>query len=70
MWLDREQQYFCTGKIEEDTVSVWIENLDTLKWRLELADTYQLAGVSGWKAGMEQEEAWDLMETYAEQKQQ
>lgn len=70
VWLDREQQYFCTGKIEEDTVSVWIENLDTLKWRLELADTYQLAGVSGWKAGMEQEEAWDLMETYAEQKQQ
>lgn len=64
VWSETERQYVCSGTLEEEAVSVWIEDLDTLEWRLELAKQYQLAGVSGWKAGMEQEEAWDLMQAY------
>ena len=64
VWSETQRQYICSGTLEGENVSVWIEDLDTLGWRLELAKQYRLAGVSGWKAGMEQEEAWDLMQAY------
>lgn len=65
-WLEEERQYFAAGMVEDEQVSVWIEDLETLAWRLELADGYGLAGVSAWKAGLELPEAWELLEGYGE----
>lgn len=66
VWLEKERQYFATGTIGEETVSVWVEDLDTLSWRLSLAEHYGLAGVSAWKAGLELDEAWELLQAYGE----
>ncbi len=64
VWLEEEQQYFARGMAEEGLASVWIEDLETLAWRLELAEQYKLAGVSAWKAGLELAEAWEQLEAY------
>lgn len=66
-WLEEERQYFATGMTEEGQVSVWIEDLETLAWRIELAKSYDLAGVSAWKAGLELPGAWELLTAYGEE---
>lgn len=66
-WLEEERQYFATGMAEEGAVSVWIEDLETLSWRLGLADSYELAGVSAWKVGLELAEAWELLRWYGKE---
>lgn len=67
VWLEEERQYFATGRTEDGPVSVWIEDMETLSWRLELAKDHKLAGVSAWKAGLELAEAWELLRQYGKE---
>lgn len=63
-WSDEERQYHFTAETEDGTVTVWAEDLRTLAWRLELANQYELAGISAWKAGLEPAETWALLYHY------
>ncbi|KIL39518.1 glycoside hydrolase family 18 [Gordoniibacillus kamchatkensis] len=39
----------------------WLENVDTVKARIELAKKYELAGVSAWRLGYETPDLWTAM---------
>jgi spore germination protein len=43
---------------------VWIENASSVRARLDLADTYQIAGVAFWRLGQEDPAAWTTISTW------
>lgn len=63
-WLDVECQQY--GEIQKgDTLyQVWLENYDSVKVKLDVMKTYDLAGVAQWKLGLETPEIWDLIAAY------
>lgn len=63
-WLDEECQYY--GEIQKDDTlyQVWLEDYDSVKVKLDVMKTYDLAGVAEWKLGLETPEIWDLIAEY------
>lgn len=63
-WLDEECQHY--GEIQNgDTLyQVWLEDYDSVKVKLDVMRTYDLAGVAGWKLGLETPDIWDLIVDY------
>lgn len=43
---------------------VWLEDYDSVKVKLDVMRTYDLAGVAQWKLGLETPEVWDLISDY------
>lgn len=52
--------------ITEDGIShqVWYENKDSLKYKLELVNKYDLAGAALWKLGEEDPASWSVLREY------
>lgn len=63
-WLEAECQHY--GEIQKDDTlyQVWLENYDSVKVKLDVMKTYDLAGVAEWKLGLETAEVWDLIAEY------
>ncbi len=60
-WLDDVQQNYVSYELEGSTYEVWIEDLDSLSWKLDLVEQYGIAGISAWRLGLETEEYWDVI---------
>jgi spore germination protein YaaH len=43
---------------------MWLEDSISMRRRLELVKEYNLAGLAGWRRGLETPEIWELMEDY------
>jgi len=43
---------------------VWLEDELSIAEKLKFVTQYDLAGIAGWKKGLEKEEIWDLLYTY------
>lgn len=65
-WREEECQQY--GEIQKgDTLyQVWMENYDSLKVKLDVMKTYDLAGVAEWKLGLETPDVWDLIVEYCQ----
>lgn len=63
-WLEKECQHY--GEIQKDDVlyQVWMEDYDSVKVKLDVMKTYDLAGVAEWKLGLETADIWDLIAAY------
>ncbi len=63
-WQEAECQHY--GEIQKgDTLyQVWLENYDSIKVKLDVMKTYDLAGVAEWKLGLETPDVWDLITDY------
>ncbi|MCD8329180.1 MAG: glycosyl hydrolase family 18 protein, partial [Lachnospiraceae bacterium] len=63
-WLSDVGQNYV--KIEEDgtVYQIWLEDEDSMKTRLSMMQSYELAGVAFWKLGMESESIWDVIADY------
>ncbi len=62
--LDAEYGVPFASYTEGDTTyKVWLEDLDTMRKRVELIETYGLAGYAGWKLGLEDHAIWPILET-------
>jgi spore germination protein YaaH len=46
------------------TYKMWLEDDVSMRRRLELVQRYNLAGLAGWRRGLETPEIWELMECY------
>lgn len=57
---------YAEKKIGHENYKVWIEDKDSLKSRLDLANKYGLAGVAAWSRGFESPEVWDVISEYSE----
>ncbi len=63
-WREEECQEY--GEIQKDDTlyQVWLENYDSLKVKLDVMKTYDLAGVAEWKLGLETPDVWELIAAY------
>lgn len=63
-WLDSECQHYGEIQKDETLYQVWLEDYDSVKVKLDVMKTYDLAGVAEWKLGLETPEIWPLIAEY------
>lgn len=60
-WLEEEQQNYITFLENGKQYQVWAEDLQSMQWKLDLAQEYNLAGISCWKLGFETQQVWNML---------
>lgn len=65
-----EQTGQSYAEYEDDgaTYKVWIEDSKSMEARANLVSHYNLAGISGWKLGLESSEIWDVIQNQIRKK--
>jgi len=63
-WDEIVAQYYGEYIIEDITYKIWLEEEKSIEEKVSLAIEYDLAGVSGWKLGLEKDEVWQVLEEY------
>ena len=67
-WLPDIGSYYAEYSVEEDgkdvTYRVWLEDLRSIQEKLDMASYYEIAGVAGWRRGLESAETWDAIATW------
>jgi spore germination protein YaaH len=61
---DQAGQHVAVYKKEGLTYKMWLEDKVSMRSRLELVEKYNLAGLAGWRRGLETPEIWELMDDY------
>ncbi|MNC24950.1 hypothetical protein D3C81_2198370 [compost metagenome] len=62
------QNYVEYKEDSSTTVKIWIEDEVSMKKRIELVKTYDLAGVASWSRSQEKESIWPLIKSTLEQR--
>ena len=62
-YINSDKQYKISWIENGKNCMFWLENSDTVKLRIELANKYSLAGVASWRRGLEIPKIWDIIET-------
>ncbi len=60
-WDETAQQFKITYRKDGSNYVFWMENEDTVKARLKLAEKYELAGVAAWRLGYEPATLWPVL---------
>lgn len=60
-WLEDMGQYYGEATKNETTYKCWFEDARSIKERLQLVKEYDVAGVAGWKKGLEYKEIWSVI---------
>ena len=63
-WQDDVGQNYFEAEIDGVRSRIWVEDASSLRLKLEVMNQYDLAGVAGWKLGMESSDAWDVIAEY------
>ncbi len=62
-WDDELKQNYAQYTDGENTVQIWIEDLDSLKAKVSLVKENNLAGVASWRKDMESDDVWEMLST-------
>ena len=60
-WDDEVKQNVAKGVIEQTYYSIWLEDEESMKAKMDVVRDRDLAGVAGWCLGMELESVWDII---------
>lgn len=52
-------QLYAERVVSDGTYKIWLEDKNSIKKRIELANEYDLAGYGGWKLGLEPKDIWE-----------
>jgi len=61
---DQAGQHVAVYEKEGLTYKMWLEDTVSMSSRLDLVEKYNLAGLAGWRRGLETPEIWELMDDY------
>jgi spore germination protein YaaH len=50
----------------DKTYKIWLEDAGSMTKRMEIADSYGLAGIAAWRRGLETPDIWDVISDYVE----
>ncbi|MBQ5356821.1 MAG: hypothetical protein IIU57_01175 [Oscillospiraceae bacterium] len=64
VWLDDLGQYYSEYENNGCIYRIWVEDALSLEEKLKVMDSYQLAGGSFWKLGLEPNTIWDTIIKY------
>lgn len=59
-WNDSLKQNYAEYKKDGKTYKIWIEDSKSIKYKLELINTYNLAGAAYWEKDRESDDIWNL----------
>ncbi|MGL5437000.1 MAG: glycosyl hydrolase family 18 protein [Lachnospiraceae bacterium] len=60
-WQEELGQSYGEATIGSDNYSIWMEDVESIKKKMELIYENELAGVAVWKLGLEPAEIWDTV---------
>ncbi len=63
-WQEDLGQYYAEFKHEGSTYKIWVEDERSIEEKLKVMKDFSLAGVAGWKLGLETDSTWDLILKY------
>ena len=63
-WDNETCQNYGETVVGGKTCRLWLEDAESLEVKLNVMDTYELAGVGSWKLGFETPDVWDVFEKY------
>lgn len=63
-WNETTCHNYGEAQLGDVFYQVWLEDTQALQDKLNVMRTYKLGGVAGWKLGLENAAAWDLIEAY------
>lgn len=65
VWLEEYcQNYVEYQNANGNTVQCWLEDVDSIKVKLQVMRAQQIAGVAAWKLGCEDKDVWSVIEQY------
>lgn len=61
VWNEEAAQYY--GQYQQDgvTYKIWLEDEASIAEKIKLVEEHNLAGIAGWKRGMEKDAIWDVL---------
>lgn len=63
-WQNDKKLNYAEYKVDETTYRVWLEDTEALAAKMELIRESNVAGVAAWRLGLENIEAWDVINKY------
>lgn len=63
-WDEVTCQNYTTFQVEDTTYQIWLEDEESIQTKLNVMKNYDIAGVAGWRLGLERPEVWGLIEAY------
>ena len=65
IWDESVGQYFGSyEKADGSVAKIWIEEDRSIEEKMKLVSQYELAGVAGWKLGLEKKTVWTVISKY------
>lgn len=64
VWDEETAQYYGEYFVGDIRYRIWLEEERSMEEKVTFVETYDLAGVAGWKLGLEKEEIWDVLANY------
>jgi spore germination protein YaaH len=64
VWDDVVEQNYASYETDTTKYEIWLEDEDSIRVRLNLANLHELAGVAVWRLGFEKPEVWDVFREY------
>lgn len=61
VWKDDVGQYYGEANTSEGKSYLWMEDTKSLALKMDTIKKYDLAGVAGWKLGLETQDIWDVI---------
>ncbi len=63
-WDNESCQNYGEAEVGGKTCQIWLEDAESLEVKLNVMDSYNIAGVAEWKLGFETPDVWDVFEKY------
>ncbi|MBD5545364.1 MAG: SH3 domain-containing protein [Lachnospiraceae bacterium] len=63
-WDEVTCQNYTTFQVDDTIYQIWLEDEESIQTKLNVMKNYDIAGVAGWRLGLEKPEVWELIEAY------
>jgi spore germination protein YaaH len=63
-WDDAVGQYYGEYVADDATYKMWLEEKDSIEAKMKIISKSDVAGIAGWKLGLEKSNVWDVIIKY------
>lgn len=63
VWDEESGQYYAEYKKDGSLYRIWLEDENSIKRKVQLANKYDIAGVASWRKGFEKPEIWNVIDS-------
>jgi spore germination protein YaaH len=66
VWDEETCQYYAEWQSGDATYQIWVEDVESIKVKLNVMNAQKIGGVAVWRLGYGTSEVWELVKAYAE----